>query len=123
MTDLDDELIPEVFAIVAELGKNMSFAVAVQTYSATTGKTTDVVTTHVWKCSPPFPVTDTYRMGMSAATDRMAENVIYAPAQGIPFVPALGQKVTFDGQTLTLVEVKSLYSGDLVACYVLGVRA
>lgn len=120
MTELDAELILEVYAIVQEFGKDITFEVPNEEASIddATGKLVSTATTpSVWKCSPPTPIEDRYRGGEAGPTDEIAEVELYAPTQGIPFTPRKGWQVGYDGLEFTIVSVESLYSGDLVAAY------
>lgn len=121
MTQLDDELRQATIDLVAELGKDIEFRVAVEAYDVTTGATTALSVSWVTrKCTPPSQ----YQISRDGSPDKLLETLgTLLPAQGLTFLPKVDQVVRFDNAERRVVKVAPIYSGDLVCAYVLELSA
>lgn len=91
-TELDDDLIPEALALVAEFGADAEIATATRTYDRTTGNTTDsAAQTYPVKVTPPWPRSKGFAPQTTVVDDSMT---VFMAASGLPFVPEEGQTLT-----------------------------
>ncbi len=118
MTELDDQIRPEVLDIVQELGKAIEFRVTTEAYDVASGVTTPLSVQWVSvKCSPPSQ----YQISRDGEPDKLMETLgTLVPALGLTFEPKVEQIVRFDGRERRIVSVGKIYSGDLIAAFVLG---
>lgn len=122
MTELDDELIPEVVSLLDDLGKAVTF----RTYpSRTVNESTSEVTLgtptdYSVKVSPPYQamrkITEDGR-AVQVEVSRIIVPTGSGTADALAFTPELNQPVLYDGKTGYIVGLDSIYSGDLIAAY------
>ena len=63
-----------------------------------------------------------YGDGYSSGLIRAGDKKVTFAASGLTFVPKQGDKVAFDGDTLTVLNVTPTFSGELVAIYMVHGR-
>lgn len=115
MTELDDELVPEIKEIIDELGKSMTFAVpSSESYDPTTGEVTRTTDPFEVVCSPPIDYEDRYIDG-----DLIKEGdvQIFIPTAELLFTPTLGMGVTIDAIEWTIINLRPIYTGELIGVY------
>lgn len=119
MTELDDELLPEVLALIEELGKAVSVTVTSGGTPNVTAGTIDGATStdYTVKATPPYPVKQAWSM-RDVTTE--AESACLLAGSGLPFTPAPGQTVTIDSVKWSVVSASPIYSGELVCAWELG---
>lgn len=133
MTELDDELVPEAYDLIDELGKEVTF----RTYpsrtqdSGTSEVTLGTPVDYAVKVSPPTRAVryvaqdgQSIRYGVSSGgrSAQMEVARILLPtgsgtSNALAFTPELNQLVTYDGKTGYIVALDAIYSGDLIAAY------
>ncbi len=125
MTQLDDEIGPEVVDVLDEVGADAVFTVEgtaeEETYDPSTGKTTNPTPTEVTvKISPPFPFDKELIDGdLILSTDLKT----LMAGKDSPFIPKEAQLMTFKGQVYTIITVSPIHSGEEVAAFELQLRA
>jgi len=105
-TELDKELVPEVYTLIDELGEAVIFEVADGLlYSL--------------KITPPEPFQDSF---IDNDVIREGDLTTYVAAKDIPFTPAPGIKMTLESKDYTVIKVSPIYTGELIALYTLHLR-
>lgn len=116
-TPLDTELIPEIIALLNELGKTVQLVSPPATVDIST-QTVGASTTETTKITPPEPIDhrmvggDTYRYG--DAQCYMKPDVSVAPTTR--------SKVIIDGESWSVIEAGKVYTGDEIGLYKLVLR-
>ena len=120
-TELDTELLEDVYDIIDELGKTVTFWVyGSDTYDPTTGKqTTGDVTEYDLKVIPPYEIGLHYVDGELIKVGDLLTGV---PAQDIEFTPERGMRVTIDNDIWLITRVSPVYSGEWICLYLLQLR-
>lgn len=120
-TELDTELLEDVFDIIAELGKTVTFWVyGSETYNPATGKqTTGDATQYNLKVLPPYSIELKYVDGDVIKAGDMLSGV---PAKDIEFTPARGMSVTLGDDIWVIKQVSPIYSGEWIALYLFQLR-
>ena len=120
-TELDTELLEDVFDIIDEFGKRVTFWVyGWAAYDPATGKeTTGDATQYDKKVLPPYSVDLKYVDGDVIKAGDMLSGV---SAKDIEFTPAKGIKVTVDDDIWAIQRVRPIYSGEWIALYLLQLR-
>lgn len=118
-----DRLRTKVAEIIADKGKAATYRKIAKSYSRTTGETTETATDYTVKMTPPE--SDDRRFARSTIEGTLVEagDVFVSLADSaIEFVPEVGDKVIFDSETWTVVQIIKTYSGELIATWDLQVR-
>ena len=122
-TALDAEVIPQVVALLAEVGRLVVFDVRTKTPSSSAGAPTYGTEPDVSvRCSPPFPYESRFVDGeVILATDLQ---VVASPkdSTGAAWTPRLGIRATVDGATVMVVGVTPISAGDDAAAWQLQLR-
>jgi len=122
MTILDRALLPAVFGILADFGKDMDWLVAdtAAVYDPITG---DVVknapTTFTVKSLPPGDFSNFFA---DKATIRQTDLQTGVAGQGLAFEPTPGTSVVFDGREYLVERVQPVYSGESVTLWLANLR-
>ena len=123
MTDLDTELIPEIYNIVDEFGINATFYVDFidpEDYSPLTGHTTeDTDAGVVRKVTPPEDYADFF---IDGDLIQHGDVRIYLPSQNITFTPELGMKVSIGSSDWRAIAIDPIYSGEEICIYKIQMR-
>ncbi len=121
MTQLDDQLLPEVKAIIDEFGKSVVFEeLTLSEYDPTTGAATEGgPNTYTVVVTPPDKVKQYL---VNGETIQVGDSVIMMPAQDAEFTPVVDQAVTIDTVDFKVVKVEPIYSGDLIAVWTIFLR-
>ena len=120
-TELDEELLEDVYDIIAELGKTFTFWVyGSDTYNPATGKqSTGDATPYDLKVIPPYQVELKYVNGdLIKAGDLLS----VVPAKDIKFTPERGIRVTVDSAVWVIERVSPIYSGEWICLYLFQLR-
>lgn len=119
MTELDDALVPAAAALLTQFGKTISIEEVTKVYDETTGKTTIVVVATY----TPKAALETYSIALvNGDTVRHDDLKVTIAAQSLAFTPTIGWKVTIDTVEWRILRVEPLYSGNLVAAWVMQLR-
>ena len=120
-TELDLELLDDVYDLVDEIGKTVTFWVyGAATYDPATGKeTTGDATQYNKKVIPPYEIELKYVDGDVVRTGDMVSGV---PAKNIQFAPERGIKVTIDSAVWEIQRVSPIYSGERICLYLFQLR-
>lgn len=118
-TALDDELIPEVFALLQEFGKDAVLASEVKAFTAAGVKSTTSSASGTFKITPPDPDTLKYVGGTGV---QEASVGCFVASQGLTVPIKNDMTVTYDGLTHTVVAFSKIYTGELVALYALALK-
>jgi len=120
-TELDIELIDDVYDLINELGKTVTFWVyGSETYDPTTGKqSTGDATQYNKKVIPPYEVELKYVDGDFI---RIGDMISGVPAKDIQFTPERGIKVTIDSAVWEIKRVSPIYSGERICLYLFQLR-
>jgi hypothetical protein len=114
MTELDDDLVPDVAELHSELGTDFIFNVpASATHTAATGAVAlGTITTYTVKGSPPTRV-----QSFTPDASRQERIKTTIAAQGLAFTPDRGMSVTYGGWTWIIELVSPVPSGDSLCAY------
>lgn len=114
-TTLDAQLGPLVVELLAEFGKNITFIIGGDNqYDPNRGITDqDGQTSVVLKASPPAPVNRGYEEG---------DAITYIAGTGLGFTPKPGLVLVIDAERWQTVQVKPIYTGELIGAYGLVIR-
>lgn len=119
-TELDDDLVPEVLALIEELGKEVQIRTSTLTPNpATRAVVESNVQVVTRKVSPPSECKFTWRDGKLV---KLGDCYVYVAASGLTIDPVQGSKVIFSDQTWTVVEQKPIRTGKLIAAYKLTLK-
>jgi hypothetical protein len=120
-TELDTEFLEDVYEIIDEFGKVVTFWVyGSAVYDPTTGKEiSGDATQYNLKVIPPYSIELRYVDGDLIKAGDMLSGV---PAKDIEFTPAKGIKVTVDSYIWTIVRVQPIYSGEWICLYLFQLR-
>jgi hypothetical protein len=120
-TELDEELLDDVYDIIAELGKTVTFWLyGSDSYNPATGKqSTGDATQYNLKVIPPYEVELKYVDGDLV---RIGDLVSGVPAKNIQFIPERGIKVTIDSAIWEIMRVTPIYSGEWICLYIFQLR-
>lgn len=120
-TELDIELLPDVFDIIQELGKTVTFWVYPEaTFDPITGTRSsgDAIQYHK-KVYPPDDVNLRYVDGDLIKVGDMVTGVA---AKDIEFIPSRGMRVTIDDSIWVIHHVSPIRSGEWIVLYGLYLR-
>ncbi len=120
-TELDEELLEDVFDLIDEVGKTVTFWVyGSETYDPVTGKrTTGDVTEFDLKVIPPYEVSLKY---VDGDVVRIGDLLTGVPAKDIAFTPERGIRVTIDSSIWVIKRVGPIYSGERICLYLMQLR-
>ena len=120
-TELDTELLEDVYDIIDELGKTVTFwAYGSDTYDPTTGKrTTGDATEYDKKVIPPYEIALRY---VDGDVIKVGDLLTGVPAKDIEFTPIKGMSVTIGDDIWSIVRVSPIYSGERICLYLLQLR-
>lgn len=120
-TDLDDEMIPEVYSIIQELGKTAVFHNYTEEFydPATGDRAQGNPTNYSLRVIPPYAYELKYINGDIIKVGDMQSGVA---ASGLEFTPRQGMKVTIDSTVWQIVRTNPIYSGERIALYMLQLR-
>ena len=107
--------------LIARFGKSISFtSVTDGAYNPATGSA--MPTEVIFGIKAIIEQFGRYGEAFSAGLIREGDRKITFAALGLPFTPKPGDKVTFDGDTLTVLTATPTYSGEMVALYMVHGR-
>lgn len=119
MTELDEVLPDEAQSLIDEFGKLIKFSWSSEgAYDPTTSSKRTFTTTVDVRALVEDPKGQTFNGNLVLGGDKLA----YIAAMALSVVPIPGNKFVVDGRTYTVAlggGVKTIYSGDLAALYVL----
>ncbi len=119
-TELDNKMTPVVASLLSKFG--VTCVVTVETegeYQPSTGTYTGATSTeHSITSSPPLEFDNKYIDGITILRGDMQ---IFIKGD-LEFTPAIGQKVVVAGSTFRVVGTSPIYSGDLIATWMLHLR-
>lgn len=120
-TELDTELIPDITELMAELGKDAVFSIpASKSYNPRDGETDEgSITSTTWTVTPPVQ-TNMY-IDNDLKQGRLWRTFI--GAEDITFTPTKGYDLTLDSVVWQIHAANPIYSGNLIAGYILMLRA
>jgi hypothetical protein len=120
-TELDEELLDDVYDLIDELGKTVTFWLyGSDSYNPATGKqSTGDATQYNLKVIPPYEVELKYVDGDLV---RIGDLVSGVPAKNIQFIPERGIKVTIDSAIWEIMRVTPIYSGEWICLYIFQLR-
>lgn len=119
MATLDAELRQVALDLIDELGKTVQFRTVLASYEPTTGLTTESSEVFVdVKATPPAP-----KRLFLQDDDILVHGDLYfyIAAQGLTFTPYNGQIIKIESETMRIVSVDPIYSGEQVCIYGLRV--
>jgi len=124
MTDLDDALVPAAFDLVEQFGTNFTFTIVTDqgTFVAATNSITGKVEqSFTRKSSPPSAFKQRY---VDGKTIKESDLKIVIAAKGIALEPKLNMKVVHDATGIQYkgLVINPLYSGDLIAAWIVRLR-
>lgn len=114
MTELDTELIPEVYEIIEEFGKTVVLTDSRATSFGVDGTPVVSTTTQTRKITPPDP---TWLKYISDDVTKANQTGAFVSAKDLTVIPKPGVKVTIDGVIFTVIQSNPIYSGELVCLY------
>ncbi len=107
--------------LIAKFGKGVTYtSVSDGTYSPDTGSVTPSETPSSIKAL--ISAYDKHGDGFASGAVRESDRKVMFAASGLTFTPKQGDKVTIDSDVFTVLDVKQIYSGELVAIYELHGR-
>ena len=114
MTVLDETLILEIVAVLADVGTDMSFETLTETYDPANGLVVEssVVSTTV-KAAPPFMYEDQV-IGTNGIQATDVQTII---AGNVAFTPLIGMDVVWGAEAFTITHITKYASGDDIAAY------
>ena len=112
MTELDDELVPEVLSIIDEFGKLVSFITVVQVYDSTVGHTIETPTPVSRKITPPAQMSLRF---VDGDLIQIGDMTALVAASGLTFEIKRGMNLEIDSLYWTVVDFKPIYTGDAIA--------
>lgn len=114
MTALEDELAPDILEAFNEYAVPATFTAQTGTFSPSTGAITGGPTVYTSRALPPVPVKQALLDEMARGSSRLIQSgdlVTYTEgAAAIGFTPRPGMKITIDGRTLLVVDVRKYLS-------------
>jgi hypothetical protein len=120
VTELDDELVPEVKAILDEFGRTITYTSIARVYDVPSGQVIETPTDFLnVQASPLYNVDWRY---MNHDVVRMDDSAMILHNKVLGFTPARADRCTIDGVTWTVIEVKPYPSGLLVCAWELFLR-
>jgi hypothetical protein len=121
-TELDLTLPIDIRELIAQFGKAVTFTAKPTGHVPSTGAVSATTpTSYSAVVTPPGPVAR--RLSADSLAVEADAGCMLA-ADGLTFTPAVGWTVTIDGVSWLVVSVESIYVGDLVGAYAIGmVRA
>lgn len=121
MTKLDDKLPLKAYRAIQKYGKDVIFTKAKDgLYDPDAGVVmTTGVESNTVKVSPPQKYKASYADG---ETRRQAQSQLTLPAHLLTFTPTTDYQVVFDGLAFEIVDLDTVYSGDLIAAYEVFIR-
>ena len=122
MTELDDALVPEVLALINDLGRDTTFEVEADSndYNPSTSSPTVSKTSYVRKATPPFAYKKEF---IDGDTVLVGDQFVMIAASGLAFTPEVGMVVVQqDGVRWNCVRVIQIDSGAQTAAYEIHVR-
>ena len=120
-TPLDDRLVPRVLDIIARYGKVLAYSVTTgATYNpATSRREGGSTAVHQVKSTPPTGYSHAL-IGTSGI--QAGDQHTLVAAKDLPFDPKVATGVQVDGKDWTIVTVKPIRSGELVAAWDFQIR-
>jgi hypothetical protein len=121
VTELDDELVPEVVAVLDEVGVAITITETGTTLTPSTGAVSGGATVHSDViASPPAPYRSYLIDGDLIRTGDV--QLVVKGSVALGFTPKTGWKVAVAGTELKIVSVDELRSGASIAAFVLQCR-
>ncbi len=118
-TALDLELLPEVLALIAEVGIATAITENDGTYDPATGATSGTPTSHTVTATPPLDYDVKF---IDGDVVRVGDTYLYVAGSGLGFTPKPGFSVVTGGRTWRVVAVRDLRSGEQTAAWELQLR-
>lgn len=127
MTSLDDSLRPLALKLLTKFGKALVLSQsAAGSYNTADGTVTAVVPS----TQTVYGAIEEYADNLRFLGDKLnvpssiieGDKKVTIAAKGLTFAPATGQNINIDGVAFNVMGVGSVWSGSLVAAYVLHVR-
>lgn len=119
-TRLDIRLIPKVKLLIEKYGKTVTIQRATYTYDPSTLTNTPTPLTDVEiKVTPPENYSSTEVDGDLIQADDLR---VWLPSKDLDWTPAPNMHVVMDGKTFRIVQVETIYTGELIALYGLQLR-
>lgn len=106
-------------ALINRLGKTATLTRVTKTQNQATGIATETTTTESVIITPPEPFEE---RRWPSLTVQDVQSVASVAAQEVA-EPNIGDRLTIDGLVMQVVDKAALYSGNLVALWIMGLRA
>lgn len=123
MTALDNKLPPLALKLLNKFGKSILLSVATgSSYNTSTRQNTVTYTSQTVKALVEEFADNLRSIGQNVQKDSMIatrDRKITIPAKGLTNIPKIKDTVIIDSITYTIDQIGSVYSGELVAYYVL----
>ena len=120
MTTLDDEIVPEVVAAIAEVGIPATLTAKATTLTPSTGAVSGGGSTYSIKVTPPAPYDATLVDGVGIQAGDV-QLYCFGP-DSIGTTPLPGWRISVAGKSLLIESVGELRSGDSIAAFELQCR-
>lgn len=116
--------------LIEAFGGVIQYIRTTETFDAATGKITQTEATSAVVSTPPVPLSKRQASGQAYRnvageifdTVQAGDLVTSIKALNLGFVPAIGDKVIFDGERWQIIRIDPTYSGELAAMYTLQIR-
>lgn len=116
--------------LIEGFGGPITYIQTAETYDAATGKTTTTETNFSVISTPPVPLSKRLASGQDYRaiygevfdTVQAGDLITQMKALNLPFIPAIGDQIIFNGSRWQIVRVDPLYSGALAAAYTVQMR-
>lgn len=119
-TSLDSELVPEVLALLAEVGKTVVFRVpGTKRYDAVTGTVTNAAPKEYTKKIIPPEIIDAEQEN---DTEKRAKAKTGVAGSGLEFTPSPKTIIQIDGIEWRIDEANPVYSGDDICLWELVIK-
>jgi hypothetical protein len=112
------QLLADVYAATAEVGRSVTITAYADSYDVATGNTTRTPTNYTVLASPPYNAT----RGVDADSQPRGTAQIVIPAQGVTFTIQAGQKLATGGKVYTITVVGRLEVGSTLVAYELTLQ-
>lgn len=116
--------------LIESFGGPITYIQTTETFDASVGKTTQTEVAVTVISTPPVPLSKRLASGQDYRavygevfdTVQAGDLITTLKAQNLGFVPAIGDKIIFNGSRWQIVRVDPLYSGALAAAYTVQMR-